>query len=36
LKRISAKNLQVDTRCESPLPLVSVDPDRIQQIFQTF
>ncbi len=29
----SAKNLQVDTRCESPLPLVNVDPDRIQQIF---
>jgi len=31
---LSAKALQVETRCESQLPLVNVDPDRIQQIFQ--
>lgn len=29
----SVKNLQVEMRSESPLPLLNIDPDRIQQIF---
>jgi len=31
---LSAKDLQVVTRCEGHLPLLNVDPDRIQQILQ--